>query len=56
LVRRLAENALAIVEAVVQAPDILLLDEPTNHLDLAAIEWLEGLASNVVIRLRGGQS
>jgi len=26
---------LAIVEALVQKPDILLLDEPTNHLDLA---------------------
>ena len=37
------QKRLAIVEAVVQAPDILLLDEPTNHLDLAAIEWLEGL-------------
>ena len=34
---------LAIVEALVQAPDILLLDEPTNHLDLAGIEWLEGV-------------
>lgn len=34
---------LAIVEGVVQAPDILLLDEPTNHLDLAGIKWLEGL-------------
>ena len=32
---------LAIVEALVQGPDILLLDEPTNHLDLAGIEWLE---------------
>jgi ABC transport system ATP-binding/permease protein len=32
---------LAIVEALVQAPDVLLLDEPTNHLDLAGIEWLE---------------
>ncbi|MGA9507070.1 MAG: ABC-F family ATP-binding cassette domain-containing protein [Candidatus Sulfotelmatobacter sp.] len=37
------QKRLAIVEAVVQGPDILLLDEPTNHLDLAAIEWLEGL-------------
>jgi ABC transport system ATP-binding/permease protein len=37
------QKRLAIVEAVVQAPDILLLDEPTNHLDLAAIEWLEEL-------------
>jgi ATP-binding cassette subfamily F protein uup len=34
---------LAIVEALVQGPDILLLDEPTNHLDLAGIEWLESL-------------
>ena len=37
------EKRLAIVEALVQGPDILLLDEPTNHLDLAGIEWLEGL-------------
>jgi ATP-binding cassette subfamily F protein uup len=37
------QKRLAIVEAVVQAPDILLLDEPTNHLDLAGIEWLEDL-------------
>ena len=35
------QKRLAIVEALVQAPDILLLDEPTNHLDLAGIEWLE---------------
>jgi ATP-binding cassette subfamily F protein uup len=34
---------LAIVEALVQKPDILLLDEPTNHLDLAGIKWLETL-------------
>ncbi|HUQ91945.1 MAG TPA: ABC-F family ATP-binding cassette domain-containing protein [Bryobacteraceae bacterium] len=34
---------LAIVEALVQNPDILLLDEPTNHLDLAGIDWLEKL-------------
>ncbi len=34
---------LAILEALVQAPDILLLDEPTNHLDLEGIEWLEEL-------------
>ena len=37
------QKRLAIVEALVQAPDILLLDEPTNHLDLAGIEWLESL-------------
>lgn len=35
------QKRLAIVEALVQHPDILLLDEPTNHLDLAGIEWLE---------------
>ncbi len=35
------QKRLAVVEALVQAPDILLLDEPTNHLDLAGIEWLE---------------
>jgi ABC transport system ATP-binding/permease protein len=34
---------LAIVEALVAAPDLLLLDEPTNHLDLAGINWLEKL-------------
>jgi ATP-binding cassette subfamily F protein uup len=37
------QKRLAIVEAVVQSPDIRLLDEPTNHLDLAGIEWLEAL-------------
>jgi ATP-binding cassette subfamily F protein uup len=37
------QKRLAIVEALVQAPDLLLLDEPTNHLDLAGIEWLEDL-------------
>ena len=37
---------LAIVEGLVQAPDILLLDEPTNHLDLAGIKWLETLLQN----------
>lgn len=35
------KKRLAIVEALVQSPDVLLLDEPTNHLDLAGIEWLE---------------
>jgi len=37
------QKRLAIVEAVVQTPDVLLLDEPTNHLDLAGITWLEDL-------------
>ena len=44
------QKRLAIVEALVQAPDILLLDEPTNHLDLAGIEWLEDLLAQAVIR------
>ncbi len=35
------QKRLAIVQSLVQGPDILLLDEPTNHLDLAGIEWLE---------------
>ena len=35
------KKRLAIVEGLVQGPDVLLLDEPTNHLDLAGIEWLE---------------
>jgi ATP-binding cassette subfamily F protein uup len=42
------QKRLAIVEALVQAPDILLLDEPTNHLDLAGIEWLEGVLEQAV--------
>jgi ATP-binding cassette subfamily F protein uup len=37
------QKRLAIVEALVQAPDVLLLDEPTNHLDISGIEWLETL-------------
>src|ERR1700742_4512105 len=32
---------LALVEGMVQRPDVLLLDEPTNHLDIEGIEWLE---------------
>ncbi|HXN74235.1 MAG TPA: ABC-F family ATP-binding cassette domain-containing protein [Candidatus Acidoferrales bacterium] len=37
---------LAVVEGLVQEPDILLLDEPTNHLDLEGIKWLEKLLEN----------
>jgi ATP-binding cassette subfamily F protein uup len=37
------QKRLAIVQALVQTPDVLLLDEPTNHLDLQGIEWLEDL-------------
>ena len=40
------QKRLALVEALVQRPDILLLDEPTNHLDLAGIEWLEQVLEN----------
>ncbi len=43
------QKRLAIVEALVQAPDIVLLDEPTNHLDLAGIEWLEDLLEQAAI-------
>ena len=37
------KKRLAIVEGLVQGPEILLLDEPTNHLDLAGIQWLESV-------------
>src|SRR6202521_2350178 len=40
------KKRLAIVEALVQGPEILLLDEPTNHLDLAGIKWLESVLQN----------
>ncbi len=42
------QKRLAIVEALVQHPDILLLDEPTNHLDLPGITWLENLLEQAV--------
>ncbi|MBZ5612750.1 MAG: ABC-F family ATP-binding cassette domain-containing protein [Acidobacteriia bacterium] len=42
------QKRLAIVEALVQHPDILLLDEPTNHLDLPGIMWLEDLLEQAV--------
>ena len=50
------QKRLAIVEALVQNPDILLLDEPTNHLDLAGIEWLEALLQTCCVRVRSDQS
>jgi ATP-binding cassette subfamily F protein uup len=40
------QKRLAIVEALVQHPDILLLDEPTNHLDLPGITWLEDILAS----------
>ena len=32
----------ALVRALLDAPDVLLLDEPTNPLDADAVEWLQG--------------
>jgi len=34
---------LAIMQALLQHPDLLLMDEPTNHLDLEGILWLENI-------------
>jgi len=42
------QKRLAIVEALVQHPDILLLDEPTNHLDLPGIDWLEDVLATAL--------
>ncbi len=50
------QKRLAIVEALVQSPDVLLLDEPTNHLDLAGIDWLEALLRASGVRLCGRKS
>ncbi len=49
------QKRLAIVEALVQHPDILLLDEPTNHLDLPGITWLEDLLEQCGLRQRDRQ-
>ena len=35
------QTKIALIQLLLQRPDILLLDEPTNHLDIAAVEWLE---------------
>src|ERR1019366_10704084 len=43
------QKRLAIVEALVQHPDILLLEEPTNHLDLPGITWLEELVEGAAV-------
>lgn len=35
------KKRLALVNTLLNSPDLLILDEPTNHLDLEMIEWLE---------------
>ena len=35
------QTKIALIQLLLQRPDILLLDEPTNHFDIAAVEWLE---------------
>ncbi len=35
------QKRLALVNALINTPDLLIMDEPTNHLDLEMIEWLE---------------
>ena len=35
------QTKIALIQLLLQRPDILLLDEPTNHLDLNSITWLE---------------
>ena len=40
------QTKIALIQLLLQRPDILLLDEPTNHLDLRSVEWLEGYIQN----------
>ena len=40
------QTKIALIQLLLQRPDILLLDEPTNHLDIAAVEWLENYLKN----------
>lgn len=35
------QTKIAMIQLLLERPDILLLDEPTNHLDLEAVQWLE---------------
>ena len=35
------QTKIALIQLLLQRPDILLLDEPTNHLDIASREWIE---------------
>ncbi|MBQ7553556.1 MAG: ABC-F family ATP-binding cassette domain-containing protein [Bacteroidaceae bacterium] len=36
----------ALVNALINDPELLILDEPTNHLDLDMVEWLEDYLSH----------
>ncbi len=35
------KKRVALVQTLIQEPDLIILDEPTNHLDIDMIEWLE---------------
>ncbi len=35
------QKRIALVNTILQEPDLIILDEPTNHLDIEVIEWLE---------------
>lgn len=35
------QTKIALIQLLLQKPDILLLDEPTNHLDILTTQWLE---------------
>lgn len=39
------KKRLAILELMIQDPDLVLMDEPTNHLDIEGIFWLENLVA-----------
>lgn len=42
---------LALVQLLLNEPDLIILDEPTNHLDIATIEWLENYLSRQRVTL-----
>ncbi len=47
------KRRVALVQLLLEKPDILLLDEPTNHLDAESVAWLENFlkeyAGNVIL-------
>ncbi|MBA3986981.1 MAG: ABC-F family ATP-binding cassette domain-containing protein, partial [Flavobacteriales bacterium] len=45
------KKRLALVNALLNKPDLLIMDEPTNHLDLDMIEWLENFFAKESITL-----